>query len=88
MWHAAVLALDVVLDKRFPLNYAYILHIQCITSTWRSPKRPPVCVKLFRRRVNVVEINMVLAEFVKFKNGLYKSCGIECFEGIMTTGFI
>ena len=26
---------------------------------------------------------MVLAEFVKFKHGLYKSCGIECFEGIM-----
>ena len=26
---------------------------------------------------------MVLAEFIKFKHGLYKSCGIECFEGIM-----
>ena len=26
---------------------------------------------------------MVLAEFVKFKHGLYKSCGIEWFEGIM-----
>ena len=26
---------------------------------------------------------MVLAEFVEFKHGLYKSCGIECFEGIM-----
>ena len=26
---------------------------------------------------------MVLAEFVKFKHGLYKSCGIECFEGVM-----
>ena len=25
---------------------------------------------------------MVLAEFVKFKHGLYKSCGV-CFEGIM-----
>ena len=27
--------------------------------------------------------NMVLAEFVKFKHGLYKSCGIEWFESIM-----
>ena len=26
---------------------------------------------------------MVLAEFIKFKHGLYKSCGIGCFEGIM-----
>ena len=26
---------------------------------------------------------MVLAEFFKFKHGLYKSCGIEWFEGIM-----
>ena len=26
---------------------------------------------------------MVLAESVKFKHGLYKSCGKECFEGIM-----
>ena len=26
---------------------------------------------------------MVLAEFVKFKHGLYKSCGIECLECIM-----
>ena len=26
---------------------------------------------------------MVLAEFVYFKHGLRKSCGIECFEGIM-----
>ena len=26
---------------------------------------------------------MVLAEFIEFKNGLCKSCGIECFEGIM-----
>ena len=26
---------------------------------------------------------MVLAEFVKFKHGLYKSCGTEWFEGIM-----
>ena len=31
----------------------------------------------------MVGVNMVLAEFVKFKHGLYKSCGIECFEGIM-----
>ena len=26
---------------------------------------------------------MVLAEFVTLKHGLYKSCGIEWFEGIM-----
>ena len=31
---------------------------------------------------NMVGVNMVLAEFVKFKHGLYKSCGIEWFEGI------
>ena len=36
-----------------------------------------------RRRENMVGVNMVLAEFVKFKHGLYKSCGIEWFEGIM-----
>ena len=26
---------------------------------------------------------MILAEFVQFKHGLYKSCDIEWFEGIM-----
>ena len=26
---------------------------------------------------------MALAEFVKFKHGLCKSCGVECFEGIV-----
>ena len=36
-----------------------------------------------RRRENMVGVNMVLAEFVKFKHGLYKSCGIEWFEGSM-----
>ena len=29
-----------------------------------------------RRRENMVGVNLVLAEFVKFKHGLYKSCGI------------
>ena len=29
------------------------------------------------RRENMVEVNMVLAEFDRFKHGLYKSCGIE-----------
>ena len=29
----------------------------------------------------MVGVNMVLAEFAKFKHGLYKSCGIECSEG-------
>ena len=36
-----------------------------------------------RRRENMVGVNMVLAEFIKFNHGLYKPCGIECFEGIM-----
>ena len=35
-----------------------------------------------RRRENMVGVNMILAESV-FKHGLYESCGIECFEGIM-----
>ena len=26
---------------------------------------------------------MVLAEFVKFKHGLYKSCGVKWLEGIL-----
>ena len=37
----------------------------------------------YRRRENMVGVNVVLAEIVKFKHGLYKSCGIECLEGIM-----
>ena len=32
---------------------------------------------------NMVGVNMVLAEFVRFKHGLYRSCGIEWFEGIV-----
>ena len=36
-----------------------------------------------RRRENMVGVNMVLAEFIKFKRGLYKSCGIEWFQGTM-----
>ena len=39
--------------------------------------------RVARRRENMLGVNMVLAEFVKFKHGLYRSCGIECFEGIM-----
>ena len=35
------------------------------------------------RRENMVGVNMLLAEFVRFKHGLYKPCGIEWFEGIM-----
>ena len=42
-----------------------------------------LCCAHVRRRENMVGVNMVLAEFVRFKHGLYKSCGIECFEGIM-----
>ena len=30
-----------------------------------------------RRRVNMVGVDMALAEFARFKHGLYKSCGIE-----------
>ena len=36
-----------------------------------------------RRRENMVGVNMVLAESVKLKHGLYKSCGRDWFEGIM-----
>ena len=36
-----------------------------------------------RRRENMVGVNMVLAESVKFKHGLHKSCGMEWFEGTM-----
>ena len=36
-----------------------------------------------RRRENMVGVDMALAELVRFKHGLYKSCGIECVEGIM-----
>ena len=45
-----------------------------------SAATPP---RICRRRENMVRANMVLAEFIKFKHGLYRSCGIECFEGIM-----
>ena len=31
---------------------------------------------------------MVLAEFVKLKHGIYKSCGIECFECIMLEPYL
>ena len=37
----------------------------------------------YRRRESMVGVNMVLAEFIQFKHGLYKSYVIECFEGIM-----
>ena len=30
----------------------------------------------YRPRENMVGVNVVLAEFIKIKNGLYKSCGI------------
>ena len=40
-------------------------------------------VNVDRRRENMVGVNMVLAESVQFKHGLYKSCGIVCFEGTM-----
>ena len=31
----------------------------------------------------MVGVDMVLAEPVRFKHGLYKSCGIDCVEGIV-----
>ena len=40
-------------------------------------------LKTDRRSENMVGVNVVLAESVKFKHGLYQSCGIECFEGIL-----
>ena len=51
----------------------------------RALRRPKGAAKACpcRRRENMVGVNMVLAEFVKFKHGLHKSCGIECLEGIM-----
>ena len=30
----------------------------------------------YRRRENMVGVNMVLAECVRFKHGLHKSCGV------------
>ena len=39
------------------------------------------CIR--RRRENMVGVNMLLAELIKFKHGLYESCGVECFEGAM-----
>ena len=41
------------------------------------------CRCRYRRRENMVGVNRVLAESVKFKHGLYKSYGIEWFESIM-----
>ena len=32
---------------------------------------------------NTLGVSTVLAYFVEFEHGLYKSCGIECVEGIM-----
>ena len=40
-------------------------------------------LRSIRRREHMVGVNMVLAESVKFKHSLYKSCGIDCVEGIM-----
>ena len=31
----------------------------------------------------MVGVSMVLAQFIRFNHGLCKSCGIECFEGIV-----
>ena len=63
--------------------YVFYTHIYLASS-----QRPPASSAApasgaCRRRLNMVGVNMVLAEFVKFKHGLYKSCGMECFEGIM-----
>ena len=42
----------------------------------------------FRLRENMVGVNMVLAGFACFKHGLYKSCGIEWFEGIIARAIV
>ena len=39
-----------------------------------------IMIIIIRRRVNMVGVNMVLAQFVEFKHGLHKSCGVEFFE--------
>ena len=44
---------------------------------------PLLGVELLRRREHMVGVNMVLEESVKLKHGLCKSCGAECFEGIL-----
>ena len=39
--------------------------------------RDPAARTPTRRRAIMVGVNMVLAEFIKFKHGLYKCCGIN-----------
>ena len=42
-----------------------------------------IAVQSFRRCENMVGESMLLASFNKFNHGLCKSCGVECFEGIV-----
>ena len=48
----------------------------CIHSVGQRTRRVSAALGV-RPRENMVGVNMVLAELVKFKHGLYKSCGIE-----------
>ena len=52
------------------------------TNPDEASKKRRTEIRVNRRRENMVGVSMVLAEFVIFKHGLYKSCGIEWFEGI------
>ena len=54
----------------------------------RGLLRPPRRRRDLRRRQNMVGVNMVLAEIIRFKHGLYKSCGVECVEGIMLEPYL
>ena len=69
--------------------YIYYFFSCALSARMRRLCRPPQnCWVIFRRRENMVGVNVVLASFIKFKNGLYKSCGIECVEGIMLEPFL
>ena len=62
----------------------YIVHYSCIFLHYVISYYNITCYYSFPRRCeNMVGVKMVLAEFIKFKHGLYKSFDIECFEGIM-----
>ena len=69
---------------RFSIYFMhYHIPYRVQTNDERNITAADFVVGLVRRRENVVGVNMVLAESFKFKHGLYKSCVIEWFEGIM-----
>ena len=59
-----------------------IIRLRCGSETVRKRSGAPPNREGWRR-VIMVGVNMVLAEFVKFKHGLYQFCGIECFKSIV-----